>query len=493
MPIATNSIAASAVAAAEATPTAIAAGTPIPTAIPTPIPTLTPVPLPTPTAMFSGFQQATVARLQSAGGSEYIDRIYATFADWLGSLGVPDPWPAFISALCSLLILAAVGYGVFRLTAKLIPFLLSRILSHWSKDWARVFQEEKVLDRLAHVAPLALLAAAMPIMEVLGFDHLLILVIELYGLWILLTVTNAIIGLVLGLLQLRPEMRSMPLNTIEQASKLFIALIAILCALSVIFNRSPIYFLSGLGALTAVVVLVFRDTILGLVAGIVLALNDMVRVGDWIEINGTPVNGDVTSITLTTVRVQNFDRTTVHVPAYDLISKTVINWRGMVDSGGRRIKRSVQIDMNSIRFVDTEMLETFRKFTLLGDYLDSKIAEIDEWNVENKCDDHAEINIRRQTNVGVYRAYCAAYLHAHPKIHQLGFTFLVRHLQPTDSGLPIELYVFTNDNRWAQYEDIQADIFDHLLAAAPEFGLRVFQSPTGSDLREVRGTPINPA
>ena len=148
MPIATNSIAATAVAAAKATPIAIAAGTPIPTAIPTPIPTPTPVPLPTPTAIFSGFQQATVARLQSAGGSEYIARIYATFADWLGSLGVPDPWPAFISALCSLLILATVAYGVFRLTAKLIPFLITKILSHWSEDWARVFQEEKVLDRL---------------------------------------------------------------------------------------------------------------------------------------------------------------------------------------------------------------------------------------------------------------------------------------------------------------------------------------------------------
>ena len=481
MPIVMNVLTTTATVAAEATPAATAIATPGPT------------PLPTPTAVFSGFQQATVARLQSAGGSEYVARIYANFADWLGALGIPDPWPAFISAMFSLIILATLGYFVFRLTGRLIPFLLSKLLSRWSEDWARVFKEERVLDRLAHVAPLALLAAAMPVMEVLGFDHLLLLLIELYGIWILLTVSNSVVGLILGLLQLRPEMRSLPLDTIEQASKLFLAMIAILFALSVMFNRTPIYFISGLGALTAIVVLVFRDTILGLVAGIILALNDMVRVGDWIEINGTPVNGDVTSITLTTVRVQNFDRTTVHVPAYDLISKTVINWRGMVDSGGRRIKRSIQIDMNSIRFVDTGMLENFRKFSLLEEYLDKKITEIDKWNTSQEPGDHAEINIRRQTNVGVYRAYCAAYLHAHPKVHQMGFTFLVRHLQPTERGLPIELYVFTNDNRWAQYEDIQADIFDHLLAAAPEFGLRIFQSPTGADLRQVGSGSITPA
>ena len=481
-----NEMSAPAVAAVEAANLAPVAS-PIATIALTP----TPSPLPSPTAAFTGFQQATVARLQSAGGSQYVAQAYASFADWLGSLGIPDPWPAFISALVSLIALAVLANLVFRLTARIIPLVLVKLLSRWSKDWARVFQEEKVLDRLAHIAPLALLAGAMPIMEVLGFDGALLLIIELYGIWILLTLCNAIVGLVLGLLQLRPEMNSMPLNTIEQASKLFLALIAILCALSVIFNRTPIFFLSGLGALTAVVVLIFRDTILGLVAGIVLALNDMVRVGDWIEINGTPVNGDVTSITLTTVRVQNFDRTTVHVPAYDLISKTVINWRGMVDSGGRRIKRSIHVDMSSIRFVDTEMLENFRRFSLLGDYLDKKISEIETWNSECATTDHAEINFRRQTNVGVFRAYCAAYLHAHPKIHQLGFTFLVRHLEPTADGLPIELYVFTNDNRWAQYEDIQADIFDHLLAAAPEFGLRVFQSPTGSDLRAVNPSPIS--
>lgn len=481
-----NEMSAPAVAAVEAANLAPVAS-PIATIALTP----TPSPLPSPTAAFTGFQQATVARLQSAGGSQYVAQAYASFADWLGSLGIPDPWPAFISALVSLIALAVLANLVFRLTARIIPLVLVKLLSRWSKDWARVFQEEKVLDRLAHIAPLALLAGAMPIMEVLGFDGALLLIIELYSIWILLTLCNAIVGLVLGLLQLRPEMNSLPLNTIEQASKLFLALIAILCALSVIFNRTPIFFLSGLGALTAVVVLIFRDTILGLVAGIVLALNDMVRVGDWIEINGTPVNGDVTSITLTTVRVQNFDRTTVHVPAYDLISKTVVNWRGMVDSGGRRIKRSIHVDMSSIRFVDTEMLENFRRFSLLGDYLDKKISEIETWNSECATTDHAEINFRRQTNVGVFRAYCAAYLHAHPKIHQLGFTFLVRHLEPTAAGLPIELYVFTNDNRWAQYEDIQADIFDHLLAAAPEFGLRVFQSPTGSDLRAVNPSPVS--
>ncbi|MFP6664054.1 MAG: mechanosensitive ion channel family protein [Deltaproteobacteria bacterium] len=456
---------------------------------PIPTPLASPVPGPTETAALNAaraVRDATVEKIQDSWFFELVLDRFGQLAGGIMASGVPAPWPTIISAGLSILALLVIGIGVFRLMDLLIPILLRRIVGHWSEDWARVLEEERVLHRLAHLAPLAVLAASLPVVAVFGFAGPLLIAIELYAIWIFLALILAMVGLILGLLQLRPEMSSLPVNTIEQAIKLFVTIIGVLLALSVTFDRSPIFFLSGIGAATAVIILVFRDTLLGLVAGIILALNDMVRVGDWIEIPGTAVNGDVTEMTLTTVRVQNFDRTTVLVPAYDLISKSVINWRGMVDSGGRRIKRPIHIDMNTIHYVDRELLEKFRRFDLLGDYLDAKISEIDAWNESHPAQKAEEINTRRQTNVGVYRAYIVAYLRAHPKVHSAGFTFLVRQLEPTAAGLPIEVYVFTNDNRWAEYEDIQADIFDHLLAAAPEFGLRIFQSPSGTDLRELK-------
>jgi miniconductance mechanosensitive channel len=461
----------------------------MPTPIPTPL--ASSVPDPIQTAVLGGARAVRDATVEKIQDSWFFELVLESFGDLAGTImasGVPQPWPTIISAGLSIVTLLFIGLGAFRLTALLIPILLRRVVGHWSKEWARALEEERVLHRLAHIAPLAVLAASLPVVGVFGFATPLLVTIELYAIWISLAVILAMVGLVLGLLQLRPEMSTLPVNTIEQAIKLFLVIVGALLALSVIFERSPIFFLSGIGAATAVIMLVFRDTLLGLVAGIILALNDMVRVGDWIEIPGTAVNGDVTEMTLTTVRVQNFDRTTVLVPAYDLISKSVINWRGMVDSGGRRIKRPIHIDMSTVHYVDRELLEKFRRFDLLGDYLDAKISEIDAWNEGHPTQKAEEINIRRQTNVGVYRAYIVAYLRAHPKIHRSGFTFLVRHLEPTATGLPIEVYVFTNDNRWAEYEDIQADIFDHLLAAAPEFGLRIFQSPSGTDLREVGAT-----
>lgn len=455
------------------------------TPLPVPTPTIVPMPEPTATAAFSAMREATVHSLQSSWFSQFVLRSYAELANWIGTTNIPQPWPALLAATVSMSALLAIAWAVFRLMALIVPIILKRVIARWSEEWAEALEEERVLHRVAHVAPLAVLAASLPVLSILGLEKPVLIAIELYAIWIFFGVLIAVISLVLGLLQLRPEMRSLPVDTIEQAIKLFCSLIGVLLVLSVVSGRSPIYFLSGLGAATAVILLVFRDTLLGLVAGVILALNDMVRVGDWIEIPGTAVNGDVTEITLTTVRVQNFDRTTVLVPAYDLISKSVINWRGMVDSGGRRIKRAIHVDMSTIRFVDREMLDRFRRFDVIGPYLDAKIHEIEEWNDANPASDSEEINVRRQTNVGVYRAYMAAYLKAHPKIHATGFTFLIRHLAPDAQGLPIEIYVFTNDNRWAEYENIQADIFDHLLAAAPEFGLRVFQSPAGADLDRI--------
>jgi len=239
--------------------------------------------------------------------------------------------------------------------------------------------------------------------------------------------------------------------------------------------------------MTAVLMLIFKDSILGLVAGVQLSFNDMVRIGDWIEMPNFGADGDVMDITLNTVKVQNWDKTISTIPAYAMISNSFKNWRGMSESGGRRIKRSLSIDMNSIRFCTAEMIERFKKIQYITEYIEKKSIELESYNKEYNIDDSTLVNGRRLTNVGTFRAYIQAYLKNHPMIHK-DMTFLVRQLKPTETGLPIEIYVFSTDQNWVNYEGIQADIFDHLLAILPAFDLRVHQTPTVDDVAALRQT-----
>lgn len=257
-------------------------------------------------------------------------------------------------------------------------------------------------------------------------------------------------------------------------------ILAAIFIVSIITNKSPWGIFSILGGFTVILMLVFKDSILGFVASIQLTSHDMVRIGDWIEMPKYGADGDVIDISIHTVKVRNWDKTISTIPTYDLVSGSIKNWRGMTESGGRRIKRSISIDMNSIKFCDNTMLENFSKFQLITDYINRKKNEIAAFNKENNVDETLLINGRRQTNLGVFRAYIIAFLKNNPLIHK-EMTFLVKHLQPTAEGLPIEIYVFSKDQVWANYEAIQADIFDHLLAAVPLFELRLFQKPTGHD------------
>jgi miniconductance mechanosensitive channel len=251
-----------------------------------------------------------------------------------------------------------------------------------------------------------------------------------------------------------------------------------------LIGRSPLYLLGGLGAFSAVLLLIFKDPILGLVGGIQISANDMVRPGDWIVMNKSGADGVVTDISLTTVKVQNWDKTITTIPTYSLVSESFVNWRGMEESGGRRIKRSINIDMNSVKFASPEQLRKLKKIKLVRNYLDKTEKELKAYNEKNNIDDEVLVNGRRQTNLGIFRAYVAEYLKNNPNINQ-DMTFLVRQLQPGESGIPIEIYVFSKVQEWGKYEDIQSDIFDHLLATIPEFGLQVFQNPSGADFRRL--------
>ena len=271
-----------------------------------------------------------------------------------------------------------------------------------------------------------------------------------------------------------------------QLGKLVLLFAGGIVAVALLMDRSPLIVLSGLGAMSAVLMLVFKDTILSFTAGVQLSSNDMLRIGDWIEMPQVGADGDVIDIALHTVKVQNFDKTITTIPTWRLMSESYRNWRGMSESGGRRIKRTLQIDASSIRFLDEQQMAYFSGFELLQDYMQVKRSAVEQANAEARAalGERVELiaNQRRLTNIGTLRAYIMAYLKSHPGIHQ-GMTLMVRALEPTPEGVPLELYCFTSTTAWAVYENTQGDIFDHLLAILPEFGLRLYQHPSGNDLR----------
>ncbi len=301
-----------------------------------------------------------------------------------------------------------------------------------------------------------------------------------------LIVLSIAMGIVKGLTyanevyERRPGSKNRPIKGFVQVIKILVLCGAAIILISILIDQSPFLLLSGLGAITAVLLLVFKDTILSLVASVQLSTNDMLRVGDWIEMPGMNADGDVIDISLHTVKVQNFDKTITTIPTHRLVSDSFRNWRGMSESGGRRIKRSLLIDQNSVRFLSDEEVVDLKKFKILKGYLADARDKLAKWNKSELGKDDAPVNARRLTNIGTLRAYIAAYIKWHPHISE-NFTLLVRQLPPGSRGLPIEIYCFTDTTDWSTYEGIQSDIFDHLIAIVPEFHLTLFQEPSGSD------------
>jgi miniconductance mechanosensitive channel len=383
--------------------------------------------------------------------------------------------------IACLLVLAWLGNFVAK---RVILRVVSAVVERSRFEWDDALLKAGVFTRLSHLAPAMVLNAFGP--DVLGETPEVLAgvkaAVSIYLILIWLGVLFALLNGVLAIAEEKGHAARMPVKGIAQAAKLVAALLGLILVLSTVLDKSPVYLLSCLGALTAVLLLVFRDAILGFVAGIMISANQMVRIGDWIEMPKTGADGNVIDISLTTVKVQNFDKTITAIPAYSLISDSFKNWRGMKEAGGRRIKRAINIDLRSVGFADEAMLARWHRIDLLKDYLDEKQQEVDEENQESGTDLSILGNGRRLTNIGTFRAYCVAYLRAHPRIRQ-DLTFLVRQLSPTEHGLPLEIYVFANDTIWANYEGIQADIFDHLLSVVGEFDLRVFQQPSGADVQ----------
>ncbi len=402
--------------------------------------------------------------------------------DWLGDRGVEGVsarWTANILAVTAILLLGWIA----DLTAKrLILKGVARLVRHSTNKWDDTFLERDVFTRLSHLAPAFVVYMFVPLAfpDAVRFTSLVERLAVCYMLIIGMLVVGNALDAVLDIYRRYDVSRSKPIKSYMQIVKLVLFLTMGIITLSVVMNRSPLVLLSGVGALTAVLLLIFKDTILGLVASIQLSGNDMVRRGDWISMPKFGTDGDVMDVTLTTVKVRNWDKTISTIPTYALISNAFRNWRGMEESGGRRIKRSLRIDLNTIQFCDEEMIARFRKIRLISDYIDRKLSEVTEHNQNLGVDETAQANGRRLTNIGTFRTYVEAYLSDNPQIHK-EMTFLVRQLAPTEHGLPIEIYVFSRDQAWANYEAIQADIFDHIFAVVSEFDLRLYQAPSGID------------
>ena len=274
------------------------------------------------------------------------------------------------------------------------------------------------------------------------------------------------------------------LRSYTDAGKIVTYALGAIFLISIFTGRSPWGILSVLGGLTAVTMLIFKDSILGFVASVQLNSTDMVRLGDWIEMAQYGADGEVIEMSIHSIKVQNWDMTITTIPTYALVSNSFKNWRGMSESGGRRIKRALTLDIHSIKFCDTQLLEKLTRIPLIKDYVTTRQQEIEDANRQRNGESNLVLSGRQQTNIGIFRAYIMAYLRNNPQLHST-MTFLVRQLPPTERGLPLEIYVFSKDQAWANYETIQADIFDHLLAAVPEFDLRIFQNPSGFDFRSL--------
>ena len=407
--------------------------------------------------------------------------------DWLVSIGLAQeivPAIAFGIDICILLIVALLADVVSK---RVVLRLIEKAVKKSSSTLDDIFFEKRVFDALAHLAPAIVIELGAPYVfeDYPDFIVSLSKFIQLYTIVIVLWVFSSFLDALLELSERNPYLKDKPMLSYAQLGKLLSYGIAGVMMFSILFSKSPLVVLSAFGAAGAVLIFVFKDTILGLVASIQISVNNTLRVGDWVSMEKYNADGDVIKITLNTIVIQNWDKTISTIPAYACVSDSFKNWRGMSEAGGRRIKRSVYISVTSVQFCDQGMLERFRNFQLLGDYIDARSEEIANYNKDQKIDKTYPLNGRHLTNIGVFRAYSEKYLKQNKNI-RTDMTCMVRQQAPTELGIPLEVYCFTNTTEWLPYENIQSDIFDHLLAAARLFELEIFQSPSGVDFSRLK-------
>jgi len=411
---------------------------------------------------------------------------------------LPDNWLTSTGLLIALVVIAWIAD---RIAAGIFKGVVRRVATRTKSTWDDRLIERKVFARIAHIVPALVLyygiapalgVTVTDIVDLTDTASIIAALVQRVSLaFLVVTIVMAVNAFLDAVNDIYndsySEAKNRPIKGYLQVVGLVLWIAAAVIVVSVLADQSPIFFLSGLGALTAVLMLVFRDTILSLVASLQIMSNDMIRIGDWVSMPQANTDGDVIDIALHTVKIQNWDKTISTIPTHKFISESFQNWRGMTEAGGRRIKRSLALDLSSVRFLTEQEIDRLGKFELLRDYMREKREALAKYNEETAALGPDVVPLKRWlTNVGTFRAYVLEYLKASPKIHK-DMTLLVRQLAPTPQGLPIELYCFTNDTNWVNYEGIQGDIFDHLIAILPEFGLEAFQEPAGSDFGKLGG------
>ncbi len=404
--------------------------------------------------------------------------------DFLINQGLSDFWASFTRSVVLIFLLFFLASMLHLLGRGVFLRIVNQLTKKSKTNYDDIFLENRVFRKLSYLFPaLAIYAFDDVVLAHLGtLQAFVIGGTNIYVIAITATIINAILKSMQQVLESKNAFKDKPLNSYRQVVTIFNYGVATILVVSIIIDKSPMYLFSALGALTAVLILVFRDSILGFVASIQLASNDMVRVGDWVSVESYGADGDVLEINLNTVKVKNFDNTVTTVPTYAFISNSFKNWRAMQESGGRRIKRKVFVAVNSIKVCDNQLIDKMKQVDYLEQYITSKVEEIAEHNNTAVKNASVAVNGRRLTNVGLFRAYIQQYLKKHPQVNT-NLTCMVRQLEPTPNGLPLEVYCFSADKNWVNYEGIQADIFDHILAVAGYFDIELFQNPSGSDFK----------
>jgi len=414
---------------------------------------------------------------------DYFDPYLSSFFRLFGLTQIKSDEYANYGELFIALILAVILFFIVRY---ILRSVVEKAIKKTKNEWDDMLLDHGILHKVSYLAPAILLDNSVDhiLANLPGLLEAVKLFISIYYVFIIARVLASSLDLVNSILRVKKSKNRVAIKGVSQVLKIIIYVILIIIIISFIIGREPGAILAGLGAASAIILLIFKDTILGFVGGLQLTAYDMVKEGDWISLPQHGADGTVIDISLTTVKVQNWDKTISTIPTYSLVSDSMKNWRGMEESGGRRIKRAVKLDMTSVRFCSDDMLERFNKIDILKDYLKKTSANLDDYNKKMNISGEVLVNGRRQTNLGVFRAYLVAYLKNIPEINN-NMTFIVRQLEASEKGIPMEIYVFSKIQSWVEYEAIQSDIFDHILAAIPEFELRVFQEPTGADFRKL--------
>ena len=404
----------------------------------------------------------------------------AQLKNWLINEGISEYWAVIFQSAIAIVVVLIVAWLSDLIAKRILIAFITKVVRKTKTHWDDIMLERKVFNKISHFAPALIIYSSASFIDRETWSNFVENGAYVYMIILAIMLLDTFLNAGNDIYNTMPVSKTRPIKGYLQIVKIFFYSLGIISIIAKFIDRDPLTIIAGMGAFAAVILLIFKDTILGFVASIQLSANRMVNIGDWISMPSKGADGTVIDISLNTVKVQNWDKTISTIPTYALVSESFNNWKGMEESGGRRIKRHFNIDVKSIHFLSEEDMDRFEKIKLIQDYVIKKKEEIRSLNPEGEI----PVNQRRLTNIGTFRKYVEAYLHDNPKIHD-NMTFLVRQLQPSEKGLPIEIYVFSNDQAWANYEAIQADIFDHILAIVPEFNLKVFQNPTGDDFQKL--------